>query len=547
MIFRASFILRAVLLLCLLITGGAMRSSLLAADFDVNGPTIELRRVQFCRKCERALVVTTIPSGARIQCPACDTIQYRLPGDYVKTLVFQVCPACGARMDVSSFKPETLIRCGTCHTPQRVQREAIFIETNPTATGQYPPDAAEVPPAVKMPELDPPGAMMPPRHAPEHTSRKNTAPRIPVKGLETGDIEPDLVAPGVFDETRSETLRQRLNLTGEEPPAADAPLESEPDAAPVPSDSEDEPESMLFPNADGLSPVLALVNGREIYRAEVERQTTEAMNQLRTRLGRVAYTPKGQTALARKRNDVRTQVLDALIRRELILDAATREGIRPAPRDVLDQARDMQAMLGSETNSQQMLDAARLELVMKEMMTRHAVAGYEIPPSEIRQYYEEHADRFRRPDRVRLNGLILYFDRAERSDPRPAQQIMAEAVDRLATGERFDDLVSRYSEGPFATLGGAFRMGGEALVPVATLAGPVQDLVRGRRGNRILGPVILASAVALLQVQEFRPAEKLPLTEVSGEIHQLLRRQAAREAFEQWVDSLREKADITTP
>ncbi|MBN2710935.1 MAG: hypothetical protein JXR97_00670, partial [Planctomycetes bacterium] len=109
-----------------------------AAEFDINGPTVELRRIQFCTKCGKPLVVTTVPSGARIVCPHCDTVQFRIPNKNLLLKVYQVCPNCGSRMDVNKYEPGEVIKCGNCGLGQKVLEDAIVTKGFSGGTGRMP-------------------------------------------------------------------------------------------------------------------------------------------------------------------------------------------------------------------------------------------------------------------------------------------------------------------------------------------------------------------------------------------------------------------------
>lgn len=517
------------------------------AEYDVNGPSLELRRIQFCRKCDDALVVTTVPPGEKIICPTCNTVQRRLKTERLLTRLYQVCPYCGARMDVSKFTAGQEIRCGTCGNRQRVLAEAVYRPDEITGTGR-PPAAEEVPAAI------------PPDNSGERPPPANAAKAVPegpreAPSIGEEDIGPDLIAPGVFDDTRPDVLRKRIfkqrddaDTTGEND--LDGLRKSSPEPVmPDKTDTEgrpatDGPEVLDMPGSDNGARKAALVNGKAILVADVEQELAKAYDALRMRLGRAAFTPRGRALMREKRGVLRARALERLIDRALVAEAARSEGIAPTNAEVLAEAERLRATGGAWRDAGDLLDAARTNLLLRQAMRTHAVAAYEIPPAEIRAFYDQHRNRFKQPERVRVRALVVYRDREGRADPRSAREIAAEIVRNMARGDDFETLIERYSESPMAERGGAFppRQG---VVPVALLAGPVQDLLENGEAGKVLGPVLLAGSVAFVRIEEMLDANVAPLEEVSEQIRTLLREDAAEAAFDRWLERLRHNAAIT--
>lgn len=121
-----------------------------ASEFNLNGPSVELRRVQYCVQCGRALIVTTVPAGTPIQCPNCHRVQARIATKFLLVKFYQVCPRCSSRLNVSTFTAGDSIRCGTCNLQQLVLKEAGRGYNHATGTGREPQGATRVP-AQKIP------------------------------------------------------------------------------------------------------------------------------------------------------------------------------------------------------------------------------------------------------------------------------------------------------------------------------------------------------------------------------------------------------------
>ena len=511
----------------LLLLGSVAPEFIFAAEFDLNGPTIELRRVQFCSGCEKPLAVTTIPSGAKIQCTHCNAVQHRIPTRYLLTRVYQVCPKCGVRMDVGTSAPEKLIRCGSCRHVQAVQAETFRGDTELGGTG-YLPRAPSVQAVAGTS-----GASL------AEPTRRPARPSGPV--LEDSDISSDLTAPGVFAETRTQVVRQRLG------PTSTGPLSVRELDASMVSPEEFTAEPVV--NEDGSdqpvdTAIAAVVNGYTILRADVDRLLAGAMNRARTQLGRAALTSKGEALLRRKRAEFTKKALDTLIDRALVLEAAERDGIQPAREDLLARAQDLRREKGNRLSSREVLEQARIDLILDEVVRRRTATSHEIRPADIRTYYEQNRASFREPRLARLRSLVIYRHRDGRERTQTARQLASEVVDRLGTGVPFATLVQEYSEGPNAARQGMLTMGTGEWVPTAILAGPVREAMQAGADNKLVGPIVLTSSIVFVEVLAVREAQVAPLAKVSDHIQQRLRGRAARDAFDAWVASLRTRADI---
>ncbi len=522
-----------------------------AAEFDINGPTVELRRVQFCLTCKKALLVTTVPPGARIQCPGCDTVQPRLPTRHLLTNVYQVCPRCGARMDVKRFKPGQWIRCGTCGHVQRVLRQAVLQEGREEGTGWL-PDLREVPAEILPPQDDGPSS---------------AGASYPSGG---GDLSA-LRGPELAEEPATASLPQNDMALAPElapvpglPPAfkprakAEEPVQValaeeglEPISAPRPADYGDGPDTALPPVAAseeaGSLRVVARVNGQPIHAADLEVAVEAALARARLDLGRRAFTRQGRALLEKKKPEFRRKALEMLINRTLLFQEAEAAGIRVPADEVVARA-DGLGRQGRHAGDEALrLQEARYARTLEKLAERRPEAGLHPTPDEIRRYYETHRREFLQPCRVGVRGLVVFLDRTGRDDTRSAQRIVREVVTALEGGASFRDLVYKYSEDPSARRGGVVQVADEPLVPLTLLASPVAGALGEAAPGKVLGPVLLPGCIALVLPEVIRPSAVRPLGEVSAEIRKALVRRNRRQAIDRWVAELRAEADIRIP
>ncbi|TXD39230.1 hypothetical protein FRC98_02180 [Lujinxingia vulgaris] len=184
---------------------------------------------------------------------------------------------------------------------------------------------------------------------------------------------------------------------------------------------------------------------------------------------------------------------------------------------------------------QNMARDARLENYLAEKY------DLEVPADEIETYYNEHTDRFTRPDEVRARHILIKVERGADDEAVATARAKAEEVLALARadGADFEALAKEHSEGPTAPRGGDLGFfAKERMVPefseaaFAMNAGEVSELVRTQFGFHII------------QVVEKREAATAPLSEVSEAISVELRHQRRTQLFQRMLTELRESAEI---
>jgi peptidyl-prolyl cis-trans isomerase D len=177
---------------------------------------------------------------------------------------------------------------------------------------------------------------------------------------------------------------------------------------------------------------------------------------------------------------------------------------------------------------------------------KDAEAKVTVDPSAVARYYTEHQDEYRVPERVRVRHILI-----ETPKPGPDGKVDQKALDAARTkaegilkqvkaGGNFAELANKYSQDP----GNAGNKGGELgwiskgqTVPefektaFAQNPGQISDLVQTSYGFHII------------QTEEKDTARVKPLSEVKGQIEQVLKAQKASELVNQDSTEAEDMAD----
>lgn len=240
--------------------------------------------------------------------------------------------------------------------------------------------------------------------------------------------------------------------------------------------------------------VLAEVNGETITSTEFEQEAKALPPYMRP----ILETPNG-----------RRQFLESLITRDLLLQEALRRGIDRKP-EVL-----------------RRLGQARRSIVLEALLREVGEKAPGLSDEVLKKQYEENAENFESGERVRVRQ-VQYRDLAQAEA----------AAQRAKKGEPFEQLMKE-----------AGNMGGKAsdlgFIERGETDKEFEDAAFAATPGSVIGPVRTIYGFHLIEVQEKKPAGRIPFEEARERIAADLRESAQREAFEQLVAGLRKTSRVT--
>lgn len=243
----------------------------------------------------------------------------------------------------------------------------------------------------------------------------------------------------------------------------------------------------------GQDGVLAVVDGDRITESMFRKEAENLPPYIRP----IVDTPSG-----------RTQFLESLITRDLLMREAVRRGI--------DRRSEVRARL----------EQARRSILLEALLREVAEKAPGLSDEALRKYYEENKASLEEGERVRVRH-ILFKERGKAE----------ETARRARKGEAFDQLM-KDAEG---TGGSTADLG---LIERGAFDKEFEDAAFGASENSIAGPVKTIYGYHVLQVQEKRQAGIPPFEEIKDKIAAELREGAQREAFDNLVNGLKKQAKI---
>lgn len=189
------------------------------------------------------------------------------------------------------------------------------------------------------------------------------------------------------------------------------------------------------------------------------------------------------------------QVLRSMIDRQLLQMAAKDKGVEVTEEELAEAVEEAKAQYGSEEQFQQFLaqnnlseeqwkDEVRIMVLAKEL----ALHGINPTEEQLREFYQEHKDRFGEPAMVSLSEIVV-------SSKEEAEEVLQEIE---AGDASFADLASRYS------LSGTRESGGERPpMPIEQIQQPeIKEVAQNLPVGEVSQPIEAGGSWLILKIRD---------------------------------------------
>ncbi len=288
---------------------------------------------------------------------------------------------------------------------------------------------------------------------------------------------------------------------------------------------------------------VAVVAGRVLTAADLDRELE---------IIRQRFAERGRQVTDAQLDEIRDQVLDRMIRRELLYQASKDAGITVTPAEVDEGYQMVRARYATDDEFQAMLrqlhlteqglkeDIAR-EMAIKKLIDTRFVQKVSVTDDEARQYYEKTKENFRQPESVHASHILIKVAAdADDETKKKARERIESIKKELADGADFTELARKYSEGPSAKRGGdlGFFQRGQMVKPFEEVAfsldpGTVSDVVTTRFGYH------------LIKVHEHVDESVVPFDAIKDRIKEYLKKEKIQQQVNAYIDDLKKKVVVT--
>ena len=292
--------------------------------------------------------------------------------------------------------------------------------------------------------------------------------------------------------------------------------------------------------AEVIERILAVVNDEIITEEDLNIVMAPVLAQYRT-----TYT--GQE-FEDKVKEARREFLNKVIDDRLILSEAKKKQVIVKDPEVDEMMADVRSKFPSreaflKTVEDQGLTEKKLWNRFRDQLMTQKLVGYEVKsrvsvsPGEVNEYYKARSSEFEQGDRVHLQHLLIRTSTRSEED---AKQLVDSVGAQIQSGKLFEDLAKKYSEGAEANEGG--EMG---WVEKGQLLGEIDATVFKLEPGQVTPPIKSSLGYHLFKVTERKQFSVKPITEVRGQIQDILFKEKLKDRLESWMLSLKKNAYIS--
>jgi len=286
----------------------------------------------------------------------------------------------------------------------------------------------------------------------------------------------------------------------------------------------------------------AVVNGAAIMNHEVD---GEVLLVQRTILG------TGKPLDCEQISSVRKEVIESMIRREILYQESGKAGIKADQATVNKELDALKKQFPGETEYKNELSRrnlseetlrARLEknLAVQQYVEKKFTSAITVTDNEISAYYQNHLDIFRQPLQVRVSHILIQTDpRWEASRKQEARKKIEQILKSLKKGEDFAALARERSDGPTRTDGGDL-----GYVRMGQLGKQLETVVFSLKPGETSEVIETDYGFHLFRVTDKKPETVSAYEDVKERIHRFLRDEKAKQEAYLQTNKLREKAVI---
>jgi len=285
-----------------------------------------------------------------------------------------------------------------------------------------------------------------------------------------------------------------------------------------------------------------VVNGTVINQAEFDSE----MNRVLERLQRTGRFPNDL-----KRSQIKKQVLENLIARELLYQESQKKGVKVDQKEIEAQLTALKGRFPSEVEFKKALSTMNLteaelrfqferDLAIRKLLDDQIGGKSVVSEKESRAHYDSNLESFKKSEQVRASHILIKVDPgADEAKKAEARTKIESLQAKLKNGEDFGALAKEYSEGPSGPKGGDLGFFGRG-----QMVKPFEETAFTMKPGQVSGMVETRFGYHLIMVIERTPESILSYEEVKDRLEQYLKQQKAQETIAAYVETLKGNAKI---
>lgn len=287
---------------------------------------------------------------------------------------------------------------------------------------------------------------------------------------------------------------------------------------------------------------IAVVNGVVISQKQFNKE-------LGIHLERISR--QGQQLSDAQMAQLKKNVLEGLIERELLFQESQKAGIKISDQAVDEQLADIKKRFSREEDFKKALSAMNLTedevkaqiargLAIRELINQEIMNKITISDAQSKAYYDANPQMFKQPEQVKASHILIKVE-ADATDAQKeeARKKINEIQQKIKNGGDFAELAKEYSEGPSNVRGGDlgyFRRG--------QMVKPFEDAAFAMQPNEVSDVVETNFGYHLIKVYDKKPEQTVAYGDVKEKIGERLKQEKAEKEATQYIAQLKKGAKI---
>ena len=287
---------------------------------------------------------------------------------------------------------------------------------------------------------------------------------------------------------------------------------------------------------------VAVVNGVTISKNTYERELDFFIRRA---------APGGQQIPDVQMAQMKNEVLESLIDRELLYQESKKKGIQIKSEAVSDQLHKIQQRYPSKEEFNKLLSNMGLTesdvqmqiargMAIQELIDKEVTEKVKVSDEETKSFYDKNPQLFQQPEQIKASHILIKVETDAPADKKAEARKKIETVQqKVQKGEDFATLAKTYSEGPSGPRGGDlgyFKRG--------QMVKPFEEAAFSLKPNETSEIVETRFGYHLIKVNDKKAAKKMTYAEVKDLLNEHLKKQKTDSEASAYIETLRKEAKI---
>jgi peptidyl-prolyl cis-trans isomerase SurA len=175
----------------------------------------------------------------------------------------------------------------------------------------------------------------------------------------------------------------------------------------------------------------------------------------------------------------------------------------------------------------------------QQLLGREVYSRLQISTEEISKYYEAHKQEFDRPEEVRIREILISTENKDSAEIPALEKKAQEALQKARSGEKFEELATKYSDGSTAKDGGDL-----GFFPRGQMVKEIEDAAFKLRRGQVSDIIQTKYGFVIIKVEEKHEAGIQKMEVVMNDIRDQIFGTKAQPAIQDYLVKLRKQSFI---